>query len=201
MQKFGCTEHHVAYPRSFGMRPWTLKSDIVRGSYHLLIAGHQCNFNLRPWTLKSNIVRGSYDLFTTAHRSTVLLPSSHKFTFFSGSPFLNAEIWMHWIHHAAYPCSFNLWPWTLKSDIVPASYHLLIAKHQSSLLMPTFWHKFTFCSGSPTLNSEISIHWIHHVPYPRSFNLRPWTLKSDIVRGSYHLFTAGYRSIVLLRTF
>jgi hypothetical protein len=26
----------------------------------------------------------------------VLLPSWHKFTFFSGSPFLNAEIWMHW---------------------------------------------------------------------------------------------------------
>jgi hypothetical protein len=176
-----------------------LNSEISIHSIHQV--AYPRSFILRPWTLKSHMVRGKYDLFTATHRSTLLLPSfSHKFTFFSGSPFLNAEIWMHSIHHIAYPCSFNLRPWTLKSDIIRGKYDLFTAAHRSTVLLPSS-HKFTFFSGSPFLNAEIWMHWIHHVAYPRSSNLRPWKLKSDIVWGSYHLLIAGHQSTLLMPTF
>jgi hypothetical protein len=89
----------------------------------------------------------------------------------------------------------------LKSDIVRGSYDLFTAGRRSTVLLTSFWHTFTFFSVSLALNSEISIYSQTFVVDPRSFNLRPRTLKSDIVRGSYDLFTAGRRSTLLLPFF
>jgi hypothetical protein len=131
-----------------------------------------------------------------------LLPSFwHKFTFCSGSAALNSEISIHSDHHLTYPRSFNLRPSTLKSDIVRGSYDHFTIGRRSTLFLPSFRHKFTFWTNSPALNSEISIHSNHLLEYRCNFNLRPWTLTSDIVRGSYDLFTTGRRSTVLLPSF
>jgi hypothetical protein len=175
-------------------------SEIEIHSIHLVAYPRSSIYT--PWTLKSNILRWSYDLFTTHRRSSILLPPFwHNFRFSSVSPALNSEISIHSNHLVFYPRSFKLPPWTLKSDIIRRNYDLFTTCRRSSVLLPSFWHQCSFSPVSPARISEISIHSTHLVAYCQSFQLSPWTLKPDIVRQSYDIFTIGRCSSVLLPSF
>ena len=103
---------------------------------------------------------------------------------------LNFEIEILSMHIISYFISFDSPIWTLKSDIIRGSYELYDSRGWSCESLSDFCNNFSFLFMFLTLNFEIMILLRHIIACFFSFDSSIWTLKSDIIRGSYELSNA-----------
>ena len=138
------SEHIIAYCVSFDSPTWTLKSDIIRGSYDLFYAcGRPClslpylfhnfTFSFMSLVLSFKIYILSFYLWFTYLNSKIRSHTTKIWLF--GFTYLNSKIWFH---------TTNLWAfWCMRSLLS------LTALFVTTLLFPscltTGDSKFRFC--------------------------------------------------------
>ena len=110
------------------------------------------------------------------------------FSFIRLSP--SFRIWIFSSHVVAYIVSFDSRSWTRKSNILRPRYQLLNACGGSCPSPPCLSHYLTFSFIPLTLSFGIWIFSSHIVADIVSFDQRPWTRKSDIIRPRYDHFNA-----------
>ena len=109
--------------------------------------------------------------------SFIRLSASFRFQIFSS-------------HVVAYIVSFDSRPWTQKSDILRPRYELLNKCGGTCPSLPSLWHNLTFSFIPLSPSFGIEIFKSHVVACIVSFDSRPWTRESDIIRTGYKPFNA-----------
>ena len=120
------------------------------------IIAYFVSFDSPFWSLKSDIIRGSYELSDVSGRSCMSLAFLWlNFTFSIMSLALSFKIPILLGHIIMYFVTFDLPIWTLKSDITRGSNELSESLGCSCLSMPDFYDNFKFSFMSLALNFEI----------------------------------------------